>query len=83
MPKRYMSKTPWERCVYPVLKEALEQTDFNQTRLAEALDTTQSTITQWTLGDREPTILLLLRLKDLTGKSFRELFAETIRRVER
>lgn len=66
--------------MYPVLKETLEQTDLTQTRLAEALDTTQSTITQWVLGDREPTILLLLRLEDLSGKSFRELFAENIRR---
>lgn len=84
MPKRYMSKTPWERCVYPVLKEALEATGFNQTRLAEALQTTQSTVTQWMIGDREQTIMLLLRLEDLTGKSFRELFAGAdIRRGEK
>jgi hypothetical protein len=31
-----MSKTPWERCPYPVLKAALEKTDYNQTTLAEA-----------------------------------------------
>lgn len=78
MPRTYMSKTPWERCVYPALKDALEATDLNQTRLAEVLHTSQSTVTQWTLGDREPTIRLILRLEDVTGKSFRELFAENI-----
>lgn len=76
MPKRYVSKTPWERCVYPALKAALEETDLNQTRLAEALHTSQGTVTQWTLGDREPTIRLILRLEEVTGKPFRELFGE-------
>lgn len=36
MSRFVMSKTPWERCPYPVLKAALEKTDYNQTTLAEA-----------------------------------------------
>ena len=34
MSRFVMSKTPWEYCVYPVLKEALEKTNYNQTELA-------------------------------------------------
>ena len=49
MSKIMRPKTPFEFCVYPTLKEALEKTDYNQTELA---------------------------LEDLTGMTFRELFAE-------
>ena len=38
MSKIIMSKTPWERCVYPVLKGALEKTNYNQAELAQSLE---------------------------------------------
>lgn len=64
MSKIVMSKTPFERCVYPVLKEALERTNYNQAELAQSL------------GPSQFTVRLLLALEDLTGMTFRELFAE-------
>ena len=76
MSKWPLSKTPWERCVYPVLKEALEKTDYNQIALAQSLGTTQTTVISWTHGDRDVTIRMLLALEDLTGMTFRELFEE-------
>ena len=76
MSKIIMSKTPFERCVYPVLKEALERTNYNQTELAQSLGTSQFTVSAWTRGDRDATVRLLLALEDLTGMSFRELFGE-------
>ena len=76
MSKVIMSKTPWERCVYPVLKEALEKTNYNQTELAQSLGTSQFTVSAWARGDRDTTVRLLLALEDLTGMPFRELFGE-------
>ena len=64
MSRFVMSKTPWERCVYPVLKEALEKTNYKQTELAQSLGTSQFTVR------------LLLALEDLTGMTFWELFGE-------
>lgn len=71
-----MSKTPWERCVYPALKAALEKTDYNQTTLAAAMGISASVISRYVKGDIEPTIQKLLALEDLTGLTFRELFGE-------
>lgn len=51
MSRFVMSKTPWERCVYPVLKEALEKTNYNQTELAQSLGTSQFTVSAWARGD--------------------------------
>ena len=76
MSKVIMSKTSWERCVYPVLKEALEKTDYNQIALAQSLGTTQFTVSAWARGDRDVTVRLLLALEDLTGMTFREMFGE-------
>lgn len=76
MSKIVMSKTSFERCVYPGLKEALEKTNYNQTELAQSLGTSQFTVSSWTRGDRDVTVRLLLALEDLTGMPFRELFAE-------
>ena len=76
MSKIVMSKTPFERCVYPGLKEALEKTNYNQAELAQSLGTSQFTVSAWTRGDRDVTVRLLLALEDLTGMTFRELFAE-------
>ena len=76
MSKIVMSKTSFECCVYPVLKEALEKTNYNQTELAQSLGTSQFTVSSWTRGDRDVTVRLLLALEDLTGKPFREMFGE-------
>ena len=76
MSKIVMSKTPFERCVYPVLKEALERTNYNQAELAQSLGTSQFTVSSWVRGDREVTVRLLLALEDLTGMTFRDLFGE-------
>lgn len=76
MSKIIMSKTPWERCVYPALKEALEKTGYNQIALAQSLGTSQFTVSAWVRGDRDTTVRLLLALEDLTGMTFRELFGE-------
>ena len=76
MSKIVMSKTSWERCVYPVLKEALERTNYNQAELAQSLGTSQFTVSSWTRGDRDTTVRLLLALEDLTGMTFHELFGE-------
>lgn len=71
-----MSKTPWERCVYPALKAVLEKTDYNQTTLAAETGISASVISRYIKGDMDATIRGLLALEDLTGKTFRELFAE-------
>nr|DAG18978.1 MAG TPA: helix-turn-helix XRE-family like protein [Caudoviricetes sp.] len=76
MSKIIMAKTPWEHCVYPVLKEALETTNYNQAELAQSLGTSQFTVSSWTRGDRDVTVRLLLAPEDLTGMTFRELFGE-------
>lgn len=72
----HRSKTPYERCAYPALKEALEKMNYNQTELAQSLGTSQFTVSAWARGDRDTTVRLLLALEDLTGKPFRELFGE-------
>lgn len=74
MSKIVMSKTPWERCVYPVLKEALEEANYSQTELAQSLGTSQYTVSSWIHGSRDTTIQMLLKLEDLTGRTFDELF---------
>lgn len=71
-----MSKTPWERCPYPALKAALEKTDYNQTTLSRATGIHASNISRYIKGDMDSTIRGLLALEELTGKTFRELFAE-------
>lgn len=76
MSKVMRPKTPFEFCVYPVLKEALEKTNYNQTELARSLGMSQFTVSAWTRGDRDTTVRLLLALEDLTGMTFRELFGE-------
>ena len=70
MSKSMRPKTPFEFCAYPVLKEALEKMNYNQTELA------QFTVSAWVRGDRDTTVRLLLALEDLTGMTFRELFGE-------
>ena len=70
MSKIVRPKTPFEFCAYPVLKEALEKMNYNQTELA------QFTVSAWVRGDRDTTVRLLLALEDLTGMTFRELFGE-------
>lgn len=70
------SKTPWERCPYPALKAALEKTDYNQTTLGRATGIHTSNISRYIKGDMDSTIRGLLALEDLTGLTFRELFAE-------
>ena len=72
----HRSKAPYERCVYPVLKEALEKTDLSQIQLAKECGVAQSTIIRWTFGDCECTVKFLLKLEEITGKPFRELFGE-------
>lgn len=74
----HRAKTPFERCVYPALKEALEKTNYNQTELAQSLGTSQFTVSAWAWarGDRDTTVRLLLALEDLTGLTFREMFGE-------
>ena len=76
MSKIVRPKTPFEFCAYPVLKEELEKTNYNQTELAQSLGTSQFTVSAWARGDRDTTVRLLLALEDLTGMTFRELFGE-------
>lgn len=76
MSKIIMSKTSFERCAYPALKEALEKTNYTQAELAQSLGTSQFTVSAWARGDRDVTVRLLLALEDLTGMTFRELFGE-------
>lgn len=76
MSRFVMSKTPWERCVYPALKAALEKTGYNQTTLAAATGISASVISRYVKGDIDPTVQNLLRLEEITGKPFRELFGE-------
>lgn len=76
MSRFVMSKTPWERCVYPALKAALEKTDYNQTTLGAAAGISATLISRYIKGDVDATIRGLLTLEDLTGKTFRELFGE-------
>lgn len=76
MLKVHRAKTPFERCVYPALKEALEKTDLSQIQLAKECGVAQSTIIRWTFGDCECTVKFLLKLEEITGKPFRELFGE-------
>lgn len=76
MSKIARPKTPFEFCVYPVLKEALEKTNHNQTELAQSLGASQFTVSAWVRGDRDVTVRLLLALEEITGKPFRELFGE-------
>lgn len=76
MSKIMRPKTPFEFCAYPALKEALEKTNYNQTELAQSLGTSQFTVSAWARGDRDATMRLLLALEDLTGLTFREMFAE-------
>ena len=76
MSRFVMSKTPWERCVYPALKAALEKTDYNQTTLGRATGISASVISRYVKGDIEPTIQKLLVLEDITGLTFREMFGE-------
>ena len=76
MNKIMRPKTPFEFCVYPELKEALEKTNYNQTELSQSLGTSQFTVSAWVRGDRDTTVRLLLALEDLTGLTFRELFGE-------
>lgn len=71
-----MSKTPWERCPYPGLKAALEKTDYNQTTLSAATEISASVISRYVKGDMDSTIRGLLALEDITGLTFREMFAE-------
>lgn len=76
MSKIVRPKTPFEFCTYPVLKDALEKMNYNQTELAQYLGTSQFTISAWVRGDRDTTVRLLLALEDLTGLTFREMFGE-------
>lgn len=76
MSKIVRPKTPFEFCVYPVLKESLEKTNYNQTELAQSLGISQFTVSAWVRGDRDTTVRLLLALEDLTGLTFRELFGD-------
>lgn len=76
MSKIMRLKTPFEFCVYPALKTALEKTNYNQTELSQSLGTSQFTVSAWARGDRDTTVRLLLALEDLTGLTFRELFGE-------
>lgn len=39
MSKIMRPKTPFEFCAYPVLKEALKKTNYNQTELAQSIGT--------------------------------------------
>lgn len=76
MSRFVMSKTPWERCVYPALKAALEKTDYNQTTLGAATGISATNVSRYIKGDVDVTIRGLLALEDLTGQTFRELFGE-------
>ena len=53
MSKIMRPKTPFEFCVYPVLKEALEKTNYNQTELAKSLGTSQFTASAWVRGEND------------------------------
>lgn len=83
MPRFVMSKTPWERCPYPGLKEALEKTEYNQTTLAEVTGISATNVSRYIKGDVDVTVREFLALEDITGKSFRELFGEHIWRDAR
>lgn len=76
MPRFVMSKTPWERCVYPGLKAALEKTDYNQATLAEVTGISATNVSRYVKGDVDVTVRAFLALEDLTGQTFRELFGE-------
>lgn len=76
MSRFIMSKAPWERCIYPGLKAALEKTDYNQTTLAAATGISASNISRYVKGDIESTVKNFLALEDITGLTFRELFGE-------
>lgn len=76
MSRFVMSKTPWERCVYPALKAALEKTDYNQTTLGAATGISASVISRYVKGDIDPTVQNLLRLEEITGMTFRQMFGE-------
>lgn len=76
MSRFVMSKTPWERCVYPALKAALEKTGYNQTTLAAATGISASVISRYVKGDIDPTVQNLLRLEEVTGMTFRQMFGE-------
>lgn len=56
MSRFVMSKTPWERCPYPALKEALEKTDYNQTTLAEATGISATNVSRYVKGDVDVTV---------------------------
>ena len=71
MPRFVMSKTPWERCPYPVLKAALEKTDYNQTTLAEVTGISATNVSRYVKGDVDVTVRAFIALEDLTGKPFR------------
>lgn len=76
MSRFVMSKTPWERCVYPALKAALERTDYNQTTLSRATGISVTLISRYIKGNIEPTVQNLLRLEEITGMTFRQMFGE-------
>lgn len=76
MSKSMRPKTPFEFCAYPALKEALENTNYNQTELAQYIGASQFTVSAWARGDRDTTVRMLLALEDLTGLTFREMFGE-------
>lgn len=46
------------------------------TELAKKCGVAQSTIIRWTFGDCECTVKFLLKLEEITGRPFRELFGE-------
>lgn len=73
MSKIIMSKTPWERCVYPALKAALEKTDYNQTTLAAATGISHQPLYKGRHGRDHSRPAGAGRL---TGMTFRELFGE-------
>lgn len=74
MSKIVRPKTPFEFCVYPVLKEALEKTNYNQTELSQSLGTSQFTVSAWARGDRDMTVRLLLALVFVnTGLEYPEI----------
>lgn len=65
MSKVMRPKTPFEFCTYPVLKEALEKMNYNQTELAQYLGTSQFTISAWARGDRDTNVQLMQALRGL------------------
>ena len=77
MSKIVRPKTPFERCAYPALKEALEKTNYTQTeKAASALKGKLLTWRQRGWLWLRLMVRLLLALEDLTGMTFRELFGE-------